>query len=229
MRRAICNVTIVAVLAVLAPATFGAQADSPVPTITVSGSASLRVPPDRVSFSVGVVTQAAAVAQAFDSNKRKLEAVVAALRGKGVQAKEIQTANLDISSHDAEGKKLLGYRVSTRVTVTRSDTNGVAELLQAAIGAGANQASGLSFSVAEPSQFQSRGLELAFKDARAKAEALAGLAQRSLGAVVSVTENVPWARSNQSNNLAGLGYVDGGVQSGSEQVPFAITVVFELK
>jgi uncharacterized protein len=205
-------------------------AENAQPSITVSGTATLRVPPDRVTFVVGVETRGPSVAQAFDMNKKKLDAVVAALKAKGVESKEIQTSNLEISSRDEEGKKLVGYRVSTLVTVTRDDTHGVGDLLQGAISAGANQAGSLGFSVADPAQFRSRGLELAFQDARAKGEALAGLAKRSLGQVLSVTEGNPYGRSGLENNLASLGYVGGGaVQSGSEHVPFTITVVFELK
>ena len=230
MSSSTAMMAILGVAAFVTSPTGAAGADTVVPSITVTGTASVRVPPDRVSFSVGVETQAASVTQAFDSNKRKVEAVMAAIKSKGVQPKEIQTSNLEITSRDAEGKKLLGYRVSTLVTVTREDPNGVGELLQAAITAGANQAGSLAFSVGDPAHLQSRGSELAFQSARAKAEALAGLSNRSLGAVVSITETNSWSRGNLENNIAALGYVGGGgVQVGSEQVPFAITVVFELK
>jgi uncharacterized protein YggE len=217
-----------AALLILTNATLLTSADAAA-SITVSGTSALRVPPDRVSFSVGVETNGASVAQAFDSNRKKLDAVIGALKAKGVQPKEIQTSNLEISSRDETGKRIVGYRVSALVTVTRDDTRGVGDLLQAAITAGANQAGSLGFSVADPAQFRSRGLELAFQEARGKAEALASLSKRTLGPVVSVTEANPWNRSALENNLMSLGYVGGGgVQSGSEQVTFAITVVFEL-
>lgn len=37
-------------------------------SVTVNGSATLRLPPDRVSFSVGVETLAAGVSEAFKAN-----------------------------------------------------------------------------------------------------------------------------------------------------------------
>ena len=218
-------------LGVLVLLTTGCEeAPSTANTITVMGTSSVRVPTDRVVFSVGVESQAPDAREAFATNSRKVEAVVSALRGKGVQAKEIQTSDLDISSRDERGEKIQGYRVSSMVTVTREDPNGVADLLQTAVSAGANQAGGLRFSVADPAKLQSRGLELAFQNARAKAEALAGQAKRSVGTVVSVNEAPPWNAGGPMNNLASLGYVGGGsVQSGSQEVQFAISVVFELK
>ncbi len=230
MSRAVRPIACIVTLATAAVGPPMALAEAVSPSITVTGTARVRVPPDRVAFSVGVETRGPSVAQAFESNRKKLGAVVGALTAKGVQPKEIQTSNLEISSRDEQGRRLVGYRVSAVVTVTKNDTQTVGDLLQAAISAGANQAGNLGFSVTDPAQFRSRGLELAFQDARGKAEALAGLAKRTLGQVLMVTEANPWGRTGLENNLASLGYVGGGgVQSGSEEVTFAITVVFELK
>ena len=197
-------------------------------TITVTGTATLRMPPDRVSFSVGVETVAATASQAFKANATKLNAVVAALKAKGVDAKEIQTSNLEISSRDQEGRKLPGFRVSNVVTVTREDPSGVGDLLQAAVAAGANQASGLRFFVADPGGFQSRGLDMAFQAARRKAEMLATAANRSIGDVICVTEGGGGSR-NVMENLASLAYTAPTVQIGTEQVNFGVVVVYELR
>ena len=230
MKMAIRCWAVLASISLLTTACDQAPKSTTPNTITVNGTSSVRVPTDRVVFSVGVESQARDAREAFAMNTSKVEAVVAALRGKGVQAKEIQTSNLDISSRDERGEKLDGYRVSSIVTVTREDPNGVADLLQTAVSAGANQAGGLRFSVGDPAKLRSRGLELAFEDARAKASVLASQAKRSLGPVVSVSEGAPWNVAGMANNLAALGYVGaGGIQSGSQEVQFAISVVFELK
>ena len=55
----------------------------------VAGSAVMQLPPNRVSFSVGVETLHANVSQAFRMNAQKVEAVLAALKAKGVQPKEL--------------------------------------------------------------------------------------------------------------------------------------------
>jgi uncharacterized protein YggE len=196
--------------------------------MTVTGTATLRVPPDRVSFSVGVDTVAATASQAFKANAAKHKAVVAALKAKGVDAKEIQTSNLEISSRDQEGKKLPGFRVSNVVTVTREDPSSVGDLLQAAVTAGANQASGLRFFVADPGGFQGRGLDMAFQAARRKAEMLATASKRSIGDVICVSEAAGGSR-NVMENLASLGYAASSVQIGTEQVNFGVVVVFELR
>ena len=200
-------------------------------SVTVNGSASLRLAPDRVSFSVGVETLAAGVSEAFKANSSKVNAVVAALKAKGVESTEIQTSNLEVTSRDPEGKKLAGFRVTNMVTVTREDPSKVGELLQAAVRAGANEVGSLRFFVAEPGRLQSRGLDLAFQAARAKAEALAGYAKKGLGEAVCISETAPWQASNTRTNLSALGYVGGSpaVEVGTEELTFSVAVVFELK
>jgi uncharacterized protein len=201
-------------------------------SVTVIGSGVIRLPPDRVSFSVGVETEAASVTQAFKATGTKLDAVLKALKGKGVKPGEIQTSNLEVVSRDEEGKKLPGFRVSNLVTVTREDPTAVADLLQAAISAGANQAGSLRFFVSDPSKVQQRGLELAYRDAQAKAESLASLAGQVLGDAVCVVETPGWGAGPQNSSLMALGYVGGlssPVEAGSEQLTFNVTVTYELK
>lgn len=204
--------------------------DCPSPSgrsVRVQGSATVRLPPDRVSFSVGVETQHANVSEAFRANGRRVEAVLAALKAKGVQAKELQTSDLEISSRNADGTPAKGYRVANRVTVTRESAAAVGELIEAAIAAGANEANRLSFYVADPGAAQKRGLELAFASAHAKAETLAALAKQPLGDALCLTEEV--GGGNPMSNVAMM--ARGGadtIEAGTEAITFSVTAVFAL-
>jgi len=200
-------------------------------SISVIGSASVRLPPDRVSFTVGVETTKATVAEAFDANASKLNAVLAAVKKAGVGGSDIQTSHLEIATRDYEGKPLDGVRVSNLVTVIGKDPKLVGNLLQAAVSAGANQASGLQFYVADRGKVETQGLTLAFKAAQTKAGTLAGLATGSLGAALCVKENAGWSESNVQNNLAALGYVSGSptVETGTEAITFSVSVVFAIE
>ena len=200
----------------------------PGPHLMAGGSAVVRLPPDRVSFSVGVETVDANVSRAFRNNAQKVEAVLNALKGKGVQAKELQTSDLEVTSRNPDGSLANGYRVSNRVTVSREDASGVGDLIQAAIAAGANDAGRLNFFVANPDAAQARGLELAFASAKAKAETMATLSRRSLGDVLCVAESGGggYSRSNFASKAAVGG---GSVESGTEAIEFGVTVVFALK
>jgi uncharacterized protein YggE len=230
MRSAKLTVALLALYAGVAGAQPQTCASSTTRTLIVTGAAAVQVPPDRVSFSLGIETEAPTVSQAFKANASKLDALLAALKEKGVLPKDVQTSNLEITSRDDRGKKLPGFRVSNLVTVTREDPKTVGELLQAAIAAGANQASGLRFSVGDPRRLQNRGLELAFQDAKAKAETLAALAKQSLGSVICLSE----AASPGTGVFRNRGYASAPadlqfIEAGMEEVSFSVSVVFELK
>ena len=120
-----------------------------------------------------------------------------------------------------------GRSASHRVTVTRENAAGVGELIEAAIGAGANEANRLSFFVADPGGSQKRGLDLAFASARAKAETLAALARQPLGEALCVSES--FARDNPMANFARTAAADAGmIEPGTEAITFAVDVVFAL-
>jgi uncharacterized protein YggE len=200
------------------------------PQVTVAGTGVVRLIPDRVSFTVGVETEAASVMQAFKENSSKLTAVLAALKAKGVQPREIQTSNLEVAARSDEDRKRNGFSVSNLVTVTRDDPANVADLLQAAISAGANQAGRFRFFVAEPSKAQARGLELAYQDARSKAERLAALANVSLGDALRIDQTYGWGIGAQNSNFANYTYdTNSSIEVGSERVSFSVSVTYEIK
>lgn len=229
MRLAIAVLASLAV-ASLAQAQNDACASSTGRRVQTTGSAQIRTAPDRVTFTVGVSTEAPGVAQAFAANGARSQAVIAALKAKGVAAKEVQTSNLDVQPVTSDdGRKTIGYRVSNQVTVTREDTASAGELLQAAIEAGANNANGLAFFVADASKSHGKGLELAFQEAKAKASALAGAAGLTLGEAVCLNENSAMQAgvfSNMAMNAKALG---APIESGSEVLNYSVYATFELK
>jgi uncharacterized protein YggE len=196
-------------------------------TLSVNGSASVRAKPDTVAFTVGVETQAAAVREAFDANAKKVEAMLAALKQNGVTPEQVQTSNLDVGTVHSEEGRPIGYRVANLVTVRRPDPASAAELLQVALESGANQVGSLQFHVSQLAAFERRGLELAFQDARAKGEALAATAGRTVGDVVCLAEQSDTGRPMQ---MRSLGYAEAApIEPGTEELRFVVSVVFELR
>jgi uncharacterized protein YggE len=198
--------------------------------VSVAGAAVITVHPDRVAFAVGVETEAPNVSEAFRKNSSKVNAVIAALKQHGVTQQEIQTSNLSIESRDENGKRLPGFRVANLVSVTRENPLAVGELLQAAVAAGANQAGSLRFFVADPGKLMPRGIEMAYQNARAKAEKLATLSGKALGEVVCI--------SDTSANYSAYGFMAQNIAVtanspeiavGEQSLSFEVSVTFELR
>jgi uncharacterized protein YggE len=199
--------------------------------VTVHGAATIPVTPNRVSFSAGVETIAATPSAAFRANSAKVQRLIAALKERGVEDEQMQTSYLDMSSLSVRGRVQATFRVSNRVTVTRDDPGTVGDLIEAAVAAGANDVGGVQFFVGERSAFEKRGLDLAFEDARSKAEALARKAGMSVGPVVSLTDQAFFgAGDGDLTRLASLGYAaNQSFQVGTDEMRSVVTVVFELR
>ena len=209
-------------------------------TISVTGNGAVQVTPDRVTFNVGVQTVAPSVDAAVNENNSRVAAVIAALKKAGAAGKEIRTSNFFINpqqEYNNQGQlpRIIGYQVSNNITVTRTDIASAGRLLQAAISAGVNQASGLSFEVSDPKRGRDEGLQAAFADARAKASVLAQAAGRTLGRALSINEGtrpeilrpMPMAKGMVAQEAMAVS--DVPVESGTQQMNYAVSVVFELR
>ncbi len=224
------------------PATMPPREPAPVDTISVTGTGHVTVIPDRFSFSATVQTIAPTVEEAVNENNQKVAAAIAALKNAGAKAEEIQTANFSIYpqqdySQQQQGKlpRLIGYQVSNSIAVTRKQIGDAGRLLQAAISAGVNQTSGLSFSVSDPSRGRDEGLRAAFADARAKASLFALAAGRTLGPAMAIAEAGASSPPPQPRMMMARGVMAAQVaepvpvESGTEELRFTVSVVFAMR
>src|SRR4051794_15993943 len=85
--------------------------------ISVTGSGTAQVTPDRVTFNVGVQTVEDNVDTAVNQNNGRVAAVIAALKKAGATDKDIRTANFFImpqQQYNNQGQlpRIIGYQVS---------------------------------------------------------------------------------------------------------------------
>ncbi len=162
-------------------------------TLTVIGEGEVRAAPDIAVVRLGVETFAPAVQPAADENRRRMDAVLAALGRAGVDPKDVQTTSFSISfenpSPETPGVRHEGrYRVTNLVTVIGQRIAEVGTLIDAAMAAGANQVWGIDFSLADPKPAEARARAEAVADARERARQLAAAQGVRLGAVRRMTE-----------------------------------------
>lgn len=208
-------------------------------TVTVTGTGKAKLTPDRYSFNVGVQTVATTVDDAVRENNDRVASVIDALKKAGATAAEIRTSNFSIYPQQdyQQGKlpRITGYQVNNTVTVTRDKMGDAGKLLQAALNAGVNTSSGLEFLVSDPSRGRDEGMRAAFADAKAKATTLAQAAGRTVGRALTISEGVAPERppvvykamAMAAGRAASTDEVP--VESGTQEVSYTVTVVFELK
>lgn len=180
-----------AVAPVPALAATGGGADAPL--LTASGEGVVKVKPDTAYLDLAVETQAPAAREAQERNARTMDAVLDRLRRLGIGNDDLQTTGVSLYpehrwDEKGGGPRLTGYRArnSLRVTVRRLDR--VGEILDAAVAAGANQVQGVSFTLEDADQARREALARAVRNARGKAETMAGAAGMAIAGVRSVVE-----------------------------------------
>ena len=102
--------------------------------------------PNRAAFSFGVTTQAKSAAAALNGNNSEMRKVIDAIKRAGVAARDVQTSSVSLSPrYSQNGEDIVGYTASNTVNATIRSISRSGAVIDAAVGAGANQVYGPSF------------------------------------------------------------------------------------
>jgi uncharacterized protein YggE len=169
------------------------------------------------------------VASAVARVEQQTDAVIATLRAQGVAESQLATSAVNVYQEFKGMEADAPYRASHTITVVTKDLTGFGRLLNAAVDAAGNNLAlhGLEFDIEDKSELLTQARELAFQQARAKAEHLAALAGFSLGSVVAISEaqaHFPFVA--QSASLGGK--LDAGmtIVPGGQEVRVALQAQF---
>ena len=167
-----------------------ALAESETPAISVTGQATVSVPPDLAEVEAGVTSNGKTAREASETNNATMGKLLLALKAASIDGKDIQTSRLSLQPQIAPNRnEIVGYRASNRVTVRLRDVTTVAGTIDLLVGAGANDIGGINFAVSQASKLLDDAREQAIADARRKADIYAKAAGVTLGAPLSITEN----------------------------------------
>jgi uncharacterized protein len=167
---------------------------APPAMISVTGEATVSVPPDLAQIDAGVTSEAKTAREASETNNAAMGKVLLALKGSGIEEKDFQTSRLSLQPQSAPNPSrpgpsaIVGYRASNRVTIHLRDVTKVASVIDTLVGAGANDIGGINFTVSQASKLLDEAREQAIADARRKAEIYAKAAGVTLGAPLSISE-----------------------------------------
>ena len=175
------------------PAAPAAQSAASPTGIWVAGEGTIDLEPDLALLNVGVEVQAETVSEARGEAAAAMDAVIAAVKARGLTDADIQTSSFNIwPRYDyVEGvQTLAGYRVSNTATIKMRDLDSVGDIIDdvAEAGGDATRIDGISFTVEDPTPFMADLREAAVKNATDKAQHYADLIGASLGDLFYLTE-----------------------------------------
>ncbi|WP_158814744.1 SIMPL domain-containing protein [Methylocapsa sp. S129] len=212
-----------------------AQADEAArPTIETTGESTVGARPDFATITIGEQSAAKTAQAALADNSKATAALIEALKGAGVEAKDIQTSDFSIRPQmsnvgrsGGEPTTIVGYSVSNRVRATLHDLTRLGDVLDKAVAAGANSVNGIQFGVANASILLDEARKAAFADARRKAELYAGEAGVKLGALASLEET--GAAMPVYANAAGMpAAMAAPIESGQSTLSVGVRARFEI-
>ena len=228
-RRVLVATAIAAGTLFMAPAL--AQVVPPA-AISVTGEATVSAAPDLAQIDGGVASDAKTAREASEANNAAMGKVLLALKGAGIEAKDIQTSRLSLQPQGAPNRSgpsaIVGYRASNRVTIQLRDVTKVASVIDTLVGAGANDIGGITFMVSQASKLLDQAREQAVADARRKAEIYAKAAGVTLGAPRSISEDGSPAAMPFRRMAAGMAAA-APVAQGEETLAVTVSVSWAIK
>ena len=198
-------------------------ADTPSGGITVLGTGSVNVTPDRASFGFGTISQAATANAALAASSQAVARVIAALKRAGVAQADIQTSEVSLSPRTNDRGDAIGYTASNTVTATIRTIVDAGDIVDAAVGAGANQVYGPNLLASDQDAAYRGALKGAVADARAKAATLATASGATLGKITAIVEGggavpMPMAVGAKDSSVP--------IEPGTQKIEATVSVTF---
>ncbi|MEK6281953.1 MAG: SIMPL domain-containing protein [Acidobacteriota bacterium] len=178
----------------LAQGAAGAQGGRPsesagLTRVIVSGDSIIQAQPDTAILTIAVVSQAKRALDAQQDNATKSDAVVRALKSAAGPGAEVKTSGYSLQPmrvyREGQPPAITGYEARNSVTVTMSDLTKVGNVIDASSQAGANDVSGLAFTLRKDQPARDQALSEATREAVSKARVIA---QALGGRVVRIVE-----------------------------------------
>lgn len=213
------------------------ESAAPLATLTVQGSASVTLQPDMAQVSVGVMTQAEAVAEASSANALAMDSVIAALKAAGIAQEDLATENYYVApQYDYQytslgnSQKIIGYQVSNTLRVTVRQLDGLGQVLDAAMSAGANECYGITFLSSHANEATDQAMALAIAEANRKAELMAAAAGMQLVRMTSLKEgSTSYQGVSYNADFLAKGAPTTTILSNGLDFHFTVEAVYEIQ
>jgi len=214
-------------------ATLAAAQDRvPPKVVRVIGTAEIKVVPDRAVIEIGVEKQDPGASVAKHAEDAAARRILAALRGNGIDDKDIRTTFLSLQpqSYTRKGVRTSYVVAAQTMTITVRDLAMLDTLLEALIKADGNRIDSIGYETSDLRKYRDRARDEAVKAAREKAGALAKALGQDIGKAQSI-EEVPereYSTANASFDDVRAKAEAPSIAVGQKSIFASVTVSFEL-
>jgi len=207
----------------------------------VSGLGKTTGIPDVVLLTLGVESQAKAVAEAQKEAADAMNAVIQVLKSNGIPDKDIQTSQFNIQQvtrwDDKQSTYIVdGYKVSNMVTAKIRDIARAGPIIDAAAVAGGDltRVNGIGFTVDDPTPYYKIAREKAVQYAMEKAKQISQVSGVKLGKVLYISEGTNYAPVVRENYAMKFSAMDAAppaptpISAGELEFQVTVEMVYEI-
>jgi len=224
-------------LSACGPTTINQEAQPVVRTLNVNGLGYSYLTPDIAYIYIGVHNEGATASETVAANKVQTDAVLNALKKAGVDEKDLRTTNFSIYPSQQYGTDgtVTGsiYMVDNTVYVTVRDLDGLGDLLDDTISAGANSINSIQFDVADKTAAVKEARAKGVADAKTQAQELADAAGVTLGEIQSISfyDNSPYPVFEGKGGGGGAVAANSAVsiQPGQLTISVSVNITYSIK
>ncbi len=177
-------------VAAVVPAWAQDGASGPATVVTL-GEGIVRVAADRAIVTLSSETRAETAAETQNQGNAQMKAIQTAIESLRLSGGQVSTTGLMLSpdwAYANNQRTQKGYVGRHTITSTFDEPGRAGEVVAKAIGAGANDVSGVRFDRRDRRALEQEALKLAVQDARARADALAAGVGRAVDRIVRIAE-----------------------------------------
>lgn len=217
-------------------------------SFSVSGEGKVVAVPDVAKFSFSVITQGGKnLGDLQKQNIEKMNKAITYIKDQGVADKDIKTESFNVDPRyqyygckdggSCPPAEIVGYTVTQSVGVKVRDFEKAGDILSGVVQNGANNVSGLQFTIDDPSSVMAKAREQAIEKAKEKAEQIADAGGFSVGRLLGISEGgyQPMYDSYLRNAKVSMAESIGGgapapsIEAGSQDVVVNISLQYEIK
>jgi uncharacterized protein YggE len=216
-----------------------AVADNQARTVTVNGTGTAAVLPDKATIMMSIVAQAADLATAQDRAAEVTGDVLDMTDSMDIPRDKVSTTGASVRpdyhwNRDTGEQELRGYIAARQITVEIDDLGKLGEVVEGAVKAGVNQVTPPQLDSSSRKATYRVALQAAAEDARANAKKLAETLDTRLGQVISINAGsnvqqppIPYRGANMAMAAESADAVQS-YNPAELSISATVTVVFEL-
>jgi hypothetical protein len=233
---------VILIIALLALGTFSSMSPYSKNTVTVEGVANIEANPDLITVYFSIDTKANTSSLAKDMNNEIYEKLIVQLALEGFDRSELKTQSFNIypNTYWEDGKTKDDGFIAThtlKLELSSDEFDKVSEVIDAGVNSGAG-ISYINFELSQElqSQYKAQALELASKDARIKADAVASGFNKKVGRLTSVQVSdfgyYPWniyTSKASSEDVAIAREAVANIQPGEQDISARVSATYKLR